>query len=147
MPTILIDPADFDSIISSLGVTLQDFTYADIQSKGFLEAAEAFITKRINAQAGIGVSVPTVAQIMTNPPTSPAVPADRVFLQAAAIYRVAQLFGPGETNSVDVSQSIGPVNRDLGGLGETWLKQMDKFEAFCDQALGSITGFKRWRTL
>jgi hypothetical protein len=147
MLTILTSPADFDSIISSLGVTIQDFSYADIQSKGFLEVAEAFITKRINAQAGVGVSVPTVAQIMANPPTSPAVLADKTFLQAAVIYRVAQLFGPGETNSVDVSKSTGENRKDLGGLGETWVKQMDKYEAFCDQALGDITGFKRWRTL
>jgi hypothetical protein len=54
MPTILIDPADFDSIISYLGVTIKDLTYADIQSTGFLESAEAFITQRLNAQAGPG---------------------------------------------------------------------------------------------
>jgi hypothetical protein len=145
MPTILIDPADFDSIISSLGVTIKDFSYADIQSKGFLEAAEGFITKRINAQAGVGVSVPTVAQIMAG--TSPAVAADKTFLQAAVIYRVAFLFGPGETNSVDTSISTGENTKDLGGIGAQWKPQMDEYLALCDQAIGDITGFKRWRTL
>jgi hypothetical protein len=145
MPTILIDPADFDSIISSLGVTIKDFSYADIQSKGFLEAAEGKVIKVLQAQSGYGTTVPTVTQIMAG--TSPAVAADKTFLQAAVIYRVAFLFGPGETNSVDTSISVGSVTKDLGGIGAQWKPQMEEYLALCDQAIGDITGFKRWRTL
>lgn len=145
MPVILTDPTEFDAVVSILGVTLNDFSYADIQSTGFLEAAEAIVIKVLQAQSGYGTTVPNVTQIMAI--TSPATAADKVFLQSAVIYRVAQLFGPGETNSVDVSKTVGDVTKDLGGLGETWLKQMEKYEAFCDQAIGDITGFKRWRTL
>jgi hypothetical protein len=145
MPTILNDPADFDSIISSLGVTIKDFSYADIQGKGFLEAAEGKVIKALQTQSGYGTTVPTVAQIMAG--TSPAVAADKTFLQAAVIYRVAFLFGPGETNSVDTSISTGENTKDLGGIGAQWKPQMDEYLALCDQAIGDITGFKRWRTL
>lgn len=147
MPVILTNHIEFDSVVSILGVTLNDFSYADIQGIGFLEQAENKVIKVLKAQSGYSTTVPTIEDIMADPPTSPATLADRVSLQSAVIYRIAQLFGPGETNSVDVSKTVGPVTKDLGGIGETWLKQMDKYEAFCDQALGDITGFKRWRTL
>jgi hypothetical protein len=147
MPTILIDPADLEDVRSYLGVTTKDLSNPEIQSTGFLESAEAFITQRLNAQPGLGVSVPTVAQIITTPPTSPAVAADLTFLKSAVIYRVAYLFANSEVNAVDTSITIGPLTKDLGGIGAQWKDQREEFLKDCDQALGGITGFKRWRTL
>lgn len=144
MAVIFIDPADLNSIRDYLGITTTDLTDPAIQG-AFLEDAEAFITSRLNAQSGLGVSVPTVAQILAH--TGPAVPADLVFLKAAVKSRVGYLFASSEVNSVDVSRTVGPVTKDLGGIGQTWMQQREQFLIDCDQALGSITGFRRWRTL
>jgi hypothetical protein len=145
MPVILTEPTEFDSVVSILGVTLNDFSYADIQSIGFLEQAENKVIKVLETQSGYGTTVPTIGEIMAG--TSLATPADKINLQSAVIYRIAFLFGPGETAAVDTAQTIGPVSKDLGGIGQSWKDQMQEYLALCDQAIGDITGFKRWRTL
>jgi hypothetical protein len=138
---ILTSRADYDSVISTLGVTINDFSYTDIESIGFLQSAEAKILDTLAVQSG----VPTLTQIMAG--TSPATARDKTHLKAAVVYQLAYLFGPGETNSVDTSQTIGNVTKDLGGIGDQWKSQMEEYQIQCDYHIGKITGFKRWRVL
>jgi hypothetical protein len=145
MPVILKDPADLEGVRNYLGVTDKDLSNDEIQSTGFLEAAEAVIIKALQAQGGYDTTVPSIAKILAT--TSPAVAADLTFLKAAVIYRIAYLFAVGATNAVDTSISVGPITKDLGGIGAQWQSQREEALKECDQALGSITGFKRWRTL
>jgi hypothetical protein len=137
MADILKDPTDLAGIRIILGsITENDLSDTAIQN-GFLEDAEAKIKKVLAAQANVA----SIDEIIA------ANDLDLVRLKAAVRYRVAYLFASSETNAVDVSQSIGPVQKDLGGLGETWIKQQEEFLKQVDSNLGDITGFKRWRTL
>ena len=144
MPVILTDPADWQAVRSYTGETAFALTDADIQSLAYLPAAEAFITQRLNAQTGIGVSVPTVAQTIAG--TSPAVAADVTFLKNAVIYRIAYLYAIRKAVQSNSTVTAGPVtfgqgeSKDWKGIADTALVQ-------ADLSLGSITGFKRWRTL
>ena len=142
---ILTTKADYASMVSITGVSVSDFSFDDFKSIGFLQSAESKIMDTLEAQPGYGTTVPTVAQIMAG--TGLATPRDKTHLQASVLYQLAYLFGPGEANSVDVSQQIGPVQRDLGGLGETWVRQMEEYQIQCDYHICKITGFKKWRTL
>jgi hypothetical protein len=67
------------------------------------------------------------------------------------VYRIAYLFAVGETSAVDtsVTKSAGPYSttRDLGGIGAQWVNQREEALKDCDQALCSITGWRRWRVL
>jgi hypothetical protein len=138
---ILTSRADYQSVRDYLGVTAIDLPDSAIESSGFLPAAEAFILNRLALQTG----VPTLTQIMAR--TSPAVAADKAFLKAAVVYRIAYHFAVGETSAVDTAVSVGPINKDLGGIGAQWVNQREEALKDCDQSLGSITGFKRWRVL
>lgn len=138
---ILTSRADYQAVRDYLGVTSDDLPDSSIEGVGFLQASEAFITSRLAAQTG----VPSLTQIMAT--TSPATAADKTFLKAAVVYRIAYLFAVGETSQVDTAVSIGPVNKDLGGIGAQWKDAREESLKDCDQALGSITGFTRWRTL
>jgi uncharacterized protein YodC (DUF2158 family) len=138
---ILTSRADYQSVRDYLGVTDDDLPDSAIESSGFLPAAEAFILNRLALQTG----VPTLTQIMAT--TSPAVASDKAFLKAAVVYRIAYHFAVGETSAVDTSVTVGPITKDLGGIGASWKDAREESLRDCDQALGSLTGFKRWRVL
>jgi len=142
---ILTNKTDYQSVRDYLGITSNDLPDGAIESAGFLPVAEAFIIARLAAQSGYNTTVPTVTQIMAS--TTPATAADKTFLKAAVVYRIAYHFAVGETSAVDTSVSVGPITKDLGGIGTQWKDQREEALKDCDQALGSITGFKRWRTL
>ncbi|MBA3829888.1 MAG: hypothetical protein H0X33_13190 [Taibaiella sp.] len=138
---ILTSRADYDAVRDYLGVTVNDLSDSAIEGSGFLPMSEAFIISKLAVQT----NCPTVVQIMAG--TTPATSYDKTFLKAAIIYRIAYHFAIGETSAVDTAISVGSVTKDLGGIGAQWVNQREEALKDCDQALGSITGFKRWRTL
>lgn len=142
---ILTNRADYQAVRDYLGVSDDDLPDGAIESSGFLPVAEAFIVSKLVAQPGYNSTMPTVTQIMAG--DTPATPADKAFLKAAVVYQIAYRFAVGETSAVDTSVSVGPITKDLGGIGTQWKDQREEALKDCDQALGSITGFKRWRTL
>ncbi len=143
---ILTLQTDLDSVRSYIGVTPIDFSDTDTQSLGFLPVAEDFITSRVNAQSGLGVSVPTVAQMLAT--TGPAVAADKDYLKAAVVYRIGYLFMVSESNVIASNVVISnAVTMGATEAGKDWKSQAREALAMCDQALGSITGYKRWRSL
>lgn len=149
MGAILESTTDFDMVRSFEGVGLgadsSEFPDISIASDGLLNAAELLITARVDAKAAVNGS-PTVAQILAG--TSPAVDADKGFLRAAVIYRVAYLFNVGgETNAVNTSETVGPQTEDLGGVGAQWQSQAERALEICDQMLTFITNWKVYRQL
>lgn len=146
MATILTDPSDFDAVRSYLGETSFTLTNSDIQSLAYQPAAEAFVTQKLTAQSGLGVSVPTVAQITASPQTGPAVATDLTYLKDAVIYRIVYLYAVRKAVQSNTTVTVGPVTVEQGETKE-WKAIADAALAQVDLSLGSITGFKRWRTL
>ena len=148
-PVILTEDVDYLGIQTYLGCDLgessEDFPYEAIVTRPMLGEAETYITNKIAAQIAAGNTVPTVTQILNG--TSPAVPADMVWLKNAVSYYVAALFCNAATNAINTSVTDGDHTIDRGGIGAQW--QAQKMEAYkdCDLALKKITGYKRWRTI
>lgn len=144
--TIITNPTHVNSIRASLGVEKIDFSDESIQGLLFLQRAELRMRRTIDkvsaATAGL---VPTVAQIMANPPISPATADDREALKIATALYVTYLFGPGATNAIDVSitKKVGPIEttRDRGGIGQQWEKPMQIAFAGVGEWLSEITGW------
>lgn len=132
-------PADGDAVRAVLGVEAKNFSDTQIQTDGYLGAAEAYITRKVTAQSGNGV--PSVTTIMASSSDN------KTFLRAAVIYYLAYQFANAETNAVDTSGAVGPVQKSLGGIGAQWKEQGVNYLKLSTLYLRKLTGWKHYRTL
>jgi hypothetical protein len=103
-PQILTDPQEINSIRYSLGLEEIDFSNPAIQSLLFQGEAELDVLDAVDAMsAATNGAVPTVAQIMADPPQSPATTRDRQRLKMAVANYIAYFFGPSATNAINTS--------------------------------------------
>jgi hypothetical protein len=143
---IITDPQEINSIRAYLGLEVIDFSDDSIQGLLFLQNAELRIRKTVNAMSvQTGGQVPTVDQIMADPPTSPATDDDQQALKMAVATYVAYLFGPSATNAINtsVTKKVGPLEStvDRGGIGAQWKEPMQIAYAAVGEFLSMITGW------
>jgi hypothetical protein len=145
-PQILTDPQEINSIRYSLGLEEIDFSNPAIQSLLFQGEAELDVLDAVDAMsAATNGAVPTVAQIMADPPQSPATTRDRQRLKMAVANYIAYFFGPSATNAINtsVSRKVGPIETtvDRGGIGAQWQLPMQIAFDRVGKNLSKITGW------
>jgi hypothetical protein len=125
-PQILTDPEEINSIRAYLGLESIDFSDESIQGLLFQGAAELTMRKLVNkVSADTGGLVPTVAQIMADPPTLPATTDDTLALKIATAIYIGYQFTPSSTNAINTSVTVGKQTVDRGGIGQQWTIQRD----------------------
>jgi hypothetical protein len=141
-PQILTDPQEINSIRYSLGLEEIDFSNPAIQSLLFQGEAELDVLDAVDAMsAATNGAVPTVAQIMADPPQSPATTRDRQRLKMAVANYIAYFFGPSATNAINTSVTVGKQTIDRGGIGSQWEKPMQIAFDRVGKNLSKITGW------
>jgi hypothetical protein len=145
-PQILTDPDDLNQVRAYLGLDPIDFTDAAAGGLVFLQAAELVMRKLVNkVSVDTGGAVPTVAQIMAEPPQAPATTDDTLALRIATAIYIGFQFTPSSTNAVDISVSkkVGPIetSRDRGGIGVQWVDQRNIALEQAGMYLSLITGW------
>jgi hypothetical protein len=129
---------DFNAIRALLGGIDPNFlTDPMLDSIAYVGMAELVIISKVNSQAQNGVR--SVAQILALPPTD----LDFIALKNACIYYTGYLTGPGMTNLVNTSISMGEQTVDLGGLGAQWVTMGQDLQMLAGYALSLLSN---WRT-
>jgi hypothetical protein len=141
-PQILTDPQEINSIRYSLGLEEIDFSNPAIQSLLFQGEAELDVLDAVDAMsAATNGAVPTVAQIMAEPPQSPATARDKQRLKMAVANYIAYFFGPSATNAINTSVTVGKQTIDRGGIGAQWQLPMQIALDRVGKNLSKITGW------
>lgn len=139
---IITNPQDVNSIRASLGLEKIDFSDESIQGLLYLQEAELDVSDLVDEMAAkTNGLVPTVAQIMANPPISPAVAKDKQRLKMAVANYVAYFFGPSATNAINTSITVGKQTVDRGGVGSQWEIPMQIAYDRVGKNLSKITGW------